>query len=198
MNQQPDETIWQAWLYLHDELSPQQANAFEARLDEDVALCDALADAALIQQAATQPNAPVTCPVERFPSRHQTTQTSRAAVWATVVSLSLVMAWGLFGLLSGDTISTNGPDSIVSNSSDNQGPAESIGAQDKVLTVWAELAIPVEESESPIASSEVNSESNSSESESVPDWMFAALSVSAASHMDEMADDMEPSNREPL
>lgn len=177
--------------------------AFEQQLLNDPSACECLADLVLVQQAVASVRdtaAPVVT------SQPASVRPGRIPGWVTMLSgLAAMLLVGLWiGYQWGDHQNGSQPDAGMANDNTSNGPpsaATTIVWHSELINIWSDLSSLIAESDS--SSSEELSEDEldaaydaasptewSAESP-VPDWMWAAVSISAMDEARELHDDNE-------
>jgi hypothetical protein len=168
-----DETDWLAVRYLLDELTPDEAAAFEARLAEDQSAREALARATVLVQALGEAGQPV-----------RTVAPSRRAVRKIAALLAMVAAAVLVGVFVSRGVNTESakPPRLAADEVD---PA-------RLVVLWADA----EEPAGDVTPAEP-SDNGAADSDPLlpPDWMLAAVEQEtadgAAPSLDPSTDDIE-------
>lgn len=155
-----DETDWLAVRYLLDELTPDEAAAFEARLADDQPVREALARATVLVQALGEVGHAA---VSVVPSRRPLAR-GVAALLATVAAVVLV------GVFVSRGVKTE-PAKRQRLATDEVDPA-------RLVVLWADAEEPTD---SAVAAEALDNGAVESDPLLPPDWMLAAVEQEAAS-----------------
>ncbi|MCA8990384.1 MAG: hypothetical protein KDA88_00300 [Planctomycetaceae bacterium] len=175
--QSQSDTHWQAFLYAHGEMTPQEAAAFEERLAGDATLCQLVADEFLLCEtirAAEQVSTPVVATRDASNRRN-----AYQIVGTATLAAALLLTFGLqfWPAPSGDYVQP----AFV---------AETEETAPEVLVAWSELhASPIESDQQAISDSDIREADFEFSSETlgeVPNWMLIAAESSTLEVMEEM------------
>ena len=201
-----DETSWQAFLYLADELQPREREAFERQMESDQAAREALAHAVQLSQEVwniadeQQADASQGTFLVSTASERQRAGQSRWRV-AAVTSVCLLLGFGLwqFGVRQHGTSSSPTDTSLAGNDVGQSGETSGEMAQ-ALWLVWNSPELKTSAAEEtlravdedrdgvgleaglqPLDVEEANGSSiESAESISIPGWMLAAVTLDRA------------------
>lgn len=173
--------------------------AFEQQLLDDPAACECLADLVLVQQAAASIR---DTRVLEYSSQPVPVRARRVPGWVTMLTgLTAMLLVGLWiGYQWGDHQENARPDSGMANDTQPNGSAptgSSIIWHADLINTWSDLSNSTGESESTSSEDELDAayaEVSTTELNAeppVPDWMWAAVSISAMDEARELHEENE-------
>jgi hypothetical protein len=169
-DEQCSAALWEAYRYLSDELTAEEAAAYELLLGDDLAAAEALAQAVMLQESLDR--ARVATPLSR-PAVFTPRPDRRVLAAALVVAAALLLAIGWYvggrGSMTQNELTQGGS---------NPSPAVADAADTSVLSVWVSLNDARDLNGDDAA---VESPAEMLADADVPDWMFAALLAPAES-----------------
>ncbi len=151
-----DELSWLAFRYAAGEMSPLEADAFEARMLEDLDACEAVARMALLCEAANETFKRPSAPLHAIPVKRRT---PRWAIAATLASVAWMIGIGVW---------------FASHSREER------RANAEIVGIWSSASadesatVAVEEVDAPHADAVAHGDVV------VPDWMLAAVRLENA------------------